>query len=67
MPTKPPKVQLEQVFVRDHQRRLRLVVELLEQELRQRGLQANEKRSITGSEYSQSLLAPYANSGGQLL
>jgi hypothetical protein len=28
----PPTVMLEPVFVRDHQRRLRLVIDLLEQE-----------------------------------
>ena len=35
MPNKaPPRIKLEHVFVRDHQRRLRLVLELLEQDLR---------------------------------
>ncbi len=35
MPAKlPPTVVLESIFVRDHQRRLRLVMDLLEQELR---------------------------------
>lgn len=36
MPAKlPPIVVLEPVLVRDHSRRLRLVIDLLEQELRQ--------------------------------
>ena len=30
----PPTIVLEPVFVRDHSRRLRLVIDLLEQELR---------------------------------
>jgi hypothetical protein len=36
MPRKkpPPMVVLEPIFVRDHQRRLRLVIDLLEQEAR---------------------------------
>jgi len=36
MPSKaPPRVRLEHVFVRDHQRRLQLVIDVLEQEFRQ--------------------------------
>jgi hypothetical protein len=36
MPSKaPPRVRLEQVFVRDHQRRLHLIMDLLEQECHQ--------------------------------
>ena len=51
MPAKPlPTVVLEPVFVRDHQRRLRLVMDLLEQELRQQQTpldQHNEQNTKT--------------------
>ena len=52
MPTKPLRVRLEPVFVRDHQRRLRLVMELLEQELHQPARQAEQKKTITISDES---------------
>jgi hypothetical protein len=46
MPSKaPPRVRLEHVFVRDHQRRLQLVMDVLEQEFRQQ--QALETHSKT--------------------
>lgn len=37
MPRKPiPKAELQSIFIRDHQRRLSLIIELLEKELRLR-------------------------------
>lgn len=51
MSAKPlPTVVLEPVFVRDQQRRLRLVMDLLEQELRQRQMpleQHSEQNTTT--------------------
>jgi hypothetical protein len=44
----PPTVVLEPVFVRDHQRRLRLVIDLLEQEAsRQHALPTNSDPDLT--------------------
>ncbi len=45
----PPMVVLEPVFVRDHQRRLRLVIDLLEQEAR------HQHASPTHSDHDQNL------------
>jgi len=47
MPSKvPPSVRLEHVFVRDHQRRLQLVMDVLEQEFRQQRAQETTKKSV---------------------
>jgi hypothetical protein len=48
MPSKaPPRVRLEQVFVRDHQRRLHLIMDLLEQEFRQWHPLGTQSQTIT--------------------
>ncbi len=66
MPNKaPPRIKLEHVFVRDHQRRLRLVLELLEQDLRQHGTLAKKSQAITVSENWKSLAFPSSHAGGE--
>ena len=48
MPSKvPPRVRLEHVFVRDHQRRLQLVMDVLEQEFRQQHPLGTRAKMIT--------------------
>ena len=64
MPTKPLRVKLEPVFVRDHQRRLRLVMDLLEQELHQPARQAEQKKPITISDRSETSSRLPAQIGG---
>ena len=64
MPTKPLRVRLEPVFVRDHQRRLRLVMEFLEQELHQSAQQAEQKKTITISDRAAGSSRPSAQIGG---
>ncbi len=63
MPTKPLRVRLEPVFIRDHQRRLRLVMELLEQELHQSAGQAEQKNTITISDRAEASSRPSAQIG----
>jgi hypothetical protein len=43
----PPRVRVEHVFVRDHQRRLHLVMDVLEQEFRQQQALETQSQMIT--------------------
>jgi hypothetical protein len=64
MPKKPPPaVMLESVFVRDHQRRLRLALTLLEEEAR-RQLMLPETRLSPKMTESPSIRAAAAHSPG---
>ena len=65
MPNKaPPRVRLERVFVRDHQRRLRLVMDVLEQEFHQRYPLRTQPKMIAIDENPTSTVAPHAHIGG---
>jgi len=68
MPSKPPpRVKLEQVFVRDHQRRLQLVMDLLEQEFRQQCLPGTHSQTITVSDDPLVPIALHSHAGGDAL
>jgi hypothetical protein len=68
MPTKaPPRIKLEHVFVRDHQRRLRLVLELLEQDRRQHGTLTEKSQPIPVSENWKSPVFTSFHAGGESL
>lgn len=68
MPTKPPpRVRLEPVFVRDHQRRLRLVMEVLEQELHRQARRTEQEKKVTISDGATISSRSQAQIGGQVL
>ncbi len=65
MPSKaPPRVRLEQVFVRDHQRRLQLVMDVLEQEFRQQPPLGTRSKMITIDDKQLLPPAPHGPVGG---
>ena len=59
----PPAVVLQSVFVRDHQRRLRLVIELLEKEARRLSTPPTNLQSQT--ENARAFTAAPNNHGGK--
>jgi hypothetical protein len=59
----PPTVALQSVFVRDYQRRLRLVIELLEKEARR--LQTPSKNLQSQTENARAFIAAPNNHGGK--
>jgi hypothetical protein len=66
MPSKVlPRVRLEHMFVRDHQRRLQLVMDVLEQEFREQHALETQSKTITIID-DKSLLppAPHGPVGG---
>ncbi len=68
MPTKAlPKVRLEARFVRDYQRRLRLVVEVMEEELRHEPTGPKQGNVIPKRDHKELLSALHFNSGGEPL
>lgn len=62
----PPTVVLESVFVRDHQRRLRLVIALLEQEIRRQYTPPPISQTQLQLETLGALTAPPNSLGGKL-
>ncbi len=61
----PPTVVLESVFVRDHQRRLRLVIELLEQQARRQHTPPTHSQSPSQPKTMRALTDTQNNSGGE--
>jgi hypothetical protein len=61
----PPTVVLQSVFVRDHQRRLRLVIELLEAEARRGHTPSTNLLSPSQTEIPRALTAAPHRSGGK--
>ena len=59
----PPTVALQSVFARDYQRRLRLVIELLEQEARRQSTPPTNLQSQTKN--ARAFTAAPNNSGGK--
>jgi hypothetical protein len=59
----PPAVALQSVFVRDYQRRLRLVIELLEKEARRQSTPPTNLQSQT--ENARAFKAAQNNPGGK--
>ena len=59
----PPTVALQSVFVRDYQRRMRLVIELLENEARRQS--APPKNLQSQIENARAFVATPNNSGGK--
>jgi hypothetical protein len=59
----PPAVALQSVFVRDYQRRLRLVIELLEQEARRQSTPPTNLQSQTNN--ARAFRAAPNNPGGK--
>jgi hypothetical protein len=65
MPSKAlPRVRLEQVFVRDHQRRLQLVMDVLEQEVRQQHPSETRSQMSTIDDNPLMPLASHCSVGG---
>jgi hypothetical protein len=68
MPSKaPPRIRLEQVFVRDHQRRLQLVMDVLEQEFRQQQPLETRSQMLTIDDNPLLLPVPHCPVGGEAL
>ena len=66
MPKKPsPTVVLESLFVRDHQRRLRLVIDLLEQELHRQHTPIHQAKAQVLNHSLWALAVADTTSGGQ--
>jgi hypothetical protein len=66
MPKQSPlTVALEPVFVRDHQRRLRLVIELLEQELQHHKTPSESAAAQAQPESPRAKAASHHTTGGQ--
>ena len=66
MSKKPtPRVELQSIFIRDHQRRLSLVIELLEEELRLRSKPPQSTDVTLGQELAQALATSTIQIGGQ--
>jgi hypothetical protein len=61
----PPAVVLQSVFVRDHQRRLRLVIDLLEEEVRRQHTPSTNLPSQPQTDISRALTAAPHRSGGK--
>ena len=61
----PPTVVLESVFVRDHQRRLRLVIALLEQQTHCQHTPPIDPQSPTQLETLRAFTATQNSSGGE--
>lgn len=61
----PPAVALQSIFVRDHQRRLRLVIELLEEEARRQYTPSTNLRSQSETETLRAFTATPHSSGGK--
>jgi hypothetical protein len=61
----PPAVVLQAVFVRDHQRRLRLVIDLLEEEARRQHTPPTNLPSPPQTEIPRVLTAAPHRSGGK--
>jgi len=61
----PPPVVLQSIFVRDHQRRLRLVIELLEEEARRQYTPSTNLRSQSETETLRAFTATPHSSGGK--
>jgi hypothetical protein len=61
----PPAVVLQSIFVRDHQRRLRLVIELLEEEARRQYTPSTNLRSQSETETLRAFTATPHSSGGK--
>jgi hypothetical protein len=61
----PPAVVLQSIFVRDHQRRLRLVIELLEEEARRQYTPSTNLRSQSETETLHAFTATPHSSGGK--
>ena len=65
MPKKPlPTLVLETLFVRDHQRRLRLVIDLLEQELHRQHTPTQQANAQMLNQTPRALSVANTNSGG---
>ena len=63
-PKPTPKVELLSIPVRDHQRRLRLVFETLDEELHLRCMPSESTEALPEKEPAQALAATTTNSGG---
>lgn len=61
----PPAVVLQSIFVRDHQRRLRLVIELLEKEALRQSTPSPNLPSQPQAETPRALAAMPHNPGGK--
>jgi hypothetical protein len=61
----PPAVVLQSIFVRDHQRRLRLVIELLEEEARRQYTPSTNLGSQSETETLRAFTATPHSSGGK--
>jgi hypothetical protein len=61
----PPAVVLQSIFVRDHPRRLRLVIELLEAEARRQYTPSTNLRSQSETETLRAFTATPHSSGGK--
>ena len=61
----PPTVVLQSIFVRDHQRRLRLVIELLEKEARRQNTPPQNLQSQSESEILRAITAAPHSPGGK--
>jgi len=66
MTPKPiPTVEFQSIFIRDHQRRLSLVIELLEEELRLRSKPPQSTNAAPCQEPAQALTTSTIQIGGQ--
>jgi len=61
----PPAVALHSIFVRDHQRRLRLVIDLLELEARRQRTPPTNSQSQSETEMPRAFTATLHNPGGK--
>jgi hypothetical protein len=61
----PPAVALHSVFVRDHQRRLRLVIDLLELEARRQRTPPTNSQSQSELETPRAFTTAQRNTGGK--
>jgi|RhiMetdeSRZDD1v2_1073273.scaffolds.fasta_scaffold73022_3 hypothetical protein len=61
----PPSVVLQSIFVRGHQRRLRLVIKLLEEEARRQYTPSTNLRSQSETETLRAFTATPHSSGGK--
>lgn len=64
-PKPTPTVELQSIFTRDHQRRLSLVIELLEEELRLRSKPPQSTDVTLGQEPARALATSTIQIGGQ--
>jgi hypothetical protein len=61
----PPAVVLQSIFVRDHQRRLRLVIELLEKEALRQSTPSQNLQSQSQAETLRAFTATLHSPGGK--